>query len=281
MAKQWIKRVSEPDVKSKFYTTIAGKGLSGCIQGNASTNKVKNRQATYSVLPNCVGYAHGRSLEIMGATEACSEIPTCNAEDWNDVSKWEHGQSPKLGAIACWRSGKNWDGSDGCGHVAIVEEVYTDGSFLVSESGWSGFYFRTRKIPANKFYGSGLTFECFLYNPYADRNYEEVKAPTAKEEIGAIDYKKYLPKRGYIQKGDNLELVGRIAEFMYRMFPLYTKKAALGNIYGPNMIAAITEFQRRIVGMKLPSGGTYLRSEVDGILGPKTLEALVVYGFKL
>lgn len=268
MAKQWIKRVSEPDVKSKFYTTIEGKGLSGCIQGNASTNKVKNRQATYSVLPNCVGYAHGRSLEIMGATEACSEIPTCNAEDWNDVSKWEHGQSPKLGAIACWRSGKNWDGSDGCGHVAIVEEVYSDGSFLISESGWSSFYFRTRKIPANKFYGSGLTWECFLYNPYASKNYEEIKTV----EPSSINYKNYLPKRGWIAKGDNLELVGRIAEFMYRMFPLYTKEAALGNIYGPNIMASILEFQKR-TGMA--------KSDCDGLVGPKTLKKLVEYGFKL
>lgn len=276
--KQWIKRVSEPDIKSKYYTTVAGKGLCSCIQGNASTNKVKNRQTTYSCLPNCVGYAHSRSLEIMKATEPCNEIPTCDAGKWDDVSKWEHGQIPKLGAIAVWEGNTS---STSCGHVAIVEEIYSSGAFLVSESGWSSFYFRTSCIPASKFYGSGLKFKCFLYNPYADRNFEEEKAPTTKEEIGAINYKKYLPKRGWIAKGDNIELVGRIAEFMYRMFPSYTKKAALGNIYGPNIITSISEFQRRIIGTKLPSGAVFNRADADGLIGPKTLEALVVYGFKL
>lgn len=78
----------------------------------------------------------------------------------------------------------------------------------------------------------------------------------------------FLPARGYFKRGDNNSNVGKIASFMYKTFPSYTKRAALGNLYGPNLIASIKEFQRR----------TGLVS--DGCTGPKTLSKLVEYGFR-
>ena len=289
MSKQWIKRTTEPDVNSKYYTTKAGKGINGCIQGNAKTNKVKNRQATYSVMPNCTGYAHARSLEIMRATEPCSEIPTCNAEDWNDMCKWEHGQTPKLGAIACWRCGKNWNGNDGCGHVAIVEEVYSNGDFLVSESGWTGWYFRTTRIAANKFYGSGLTFECFLYNPYADRNFEEVKAPDPVAPAASG----FLPAKGYWKYGDKDARIGQLCQYFYDYFPAYAtllkrnKKNLLGNLFGDNLLAWVKEFQKRTSDeayQLLGNGqdkGKFIKNYADGNVGKQTYTMLKKYGFKL
>ena len=83
-----------------------------------------------------------------------------------------------------------------------------------------------------------------------------------------IDAKTFLPARGYFKKGDVSPNVGKIAEFMRRVFPSYTDKRALGNIYGPYLIKAITEFQRR-TGL-----------EPDGYFGPLTLAKLVNYGFK-
>lgn len=77
-----------------------------------------------------------------------------------------------------------------------------------------------------------------------------------------------LPSRGYWRLGDNDKRVGQIASFMYKTFPSYTKKAALGNYYGPNLKAAIREFQRR-TGL-----------ETDGNTGPITLGMLRRYGFK-
>ena len=62
--------------------------------------------------------------------------------------------------------------------------------------------------------------------------------------------------------------VGKIASFMYKTFPAYTKKAALGNWFGPNLKKAVTEFQRRT------------KLEADGNVGPKTLAKLRQYGFK-
>lgn len=78
----------------------------------------------------------------------------------------------------------------------------------------------------------------------------------------------FLPKRGYFKLGDVSSNVGKIASFMYRTFPSYTKKSALGNVYGPNLRNAIKEFQRR-TGL-----------EADGCVGPLTLKKLEKHGFK-
>ena len=83
-----------------------------------------------------------------------------------------------------------------------------------------------------------------------------------------IDAKSFLPARGYFMKGDVSPNVGKIAEHMYKWFPSYTDKRALGNIYGPYLIKAITEFQRR-TGL-----------EPDGYFGPLTLAKLEKFGFK-
>ena len=78
----------------------------------------------------------------------------------------------------------------------------------------------------------------------------------------------FLPARGYFKRGDNNANVGKIASFMRKTFPSCTSVKALGNLYGPNLIASIKEFQRR-TGLV-----------ADGCTGPKTLAKLVEYGFR-
>ena len=78
----------------------------------------------------------------------------------------------------------------------------------------------------------------------------------------------FLGERGYFKLGDKHPNVGKIASFMYKTFPSYTKRAALGNLYGLNLIASIKEFQRR----------TNLTP--DGMVGPLTLAKLVEHGFR-
>lgn len=78
----------------------------------------------------------------------------------------------------------------------------------------------------------------------------------------------FFPPRGYFMNGDVSANVGKIAEFMRKMFPSYTSKKALGNTYGPYLIKAVTEFQKR-TGL-----------EPDGYFGPLTLKKLKKYGFK-
>lgn len=78
----------------------------------------------------------------------------------------------------------------------------------------------------------------------------------------------FLPARGYIKLGDKSENISKLATFMRKTFPSYTSSKALGNLYGPNLMASIKEFQRR-VGLK-----------PDGMVGPLTLAKLVEHGFR-
>lgn len=78
----------------------------------------------------------------------------------------------------------------------------------------------------------------------------------------------FLGAKGYFSFGDNHKNIGKIASFMYKTFPAYTSKNALGNYYGKYIQASIKEFQKR-TGL-----------EADGCAGPLTLKELKKYGFK-
>lgn len=80
--------------------------------------------------------------------------------------------------------------------------------------------------------------------------------------------KSFLPAKGYLCLGDRGENVGKISSFMYKTFPAYTSKQALGNYFGPKVKASIIEFQKR-TGLKQ-----------DGRVDEKTLAQLTKYGFK-
>ena len=84
----------------------------------------------------------------------------------------------------------------------------------------------------------------------------------------------FLGNKGYFSLGDNHESIGKIAEFMRRVFPSYTDKRALGNYYGPFIKSSIMEFQKRA-----HAEGNY-NAEIDGNTGPITLASLKKYGFK-
>lgn len=86
-------------------------------------------------MPNCTAYAYGRAYEIL-KTEP--KLSWGNAEDWYGYNKskgyYKYGQTPKLGAIACWA----YDG--GGGHVAVVEKIENE-KITFSNSAWSGSNF--------------------------------------------------------------------------------------------------------------------------------------------
>ncbi|MCM1544863.1 MAG: peptidoglycan-binding protein [Ruminococcus sp.] len=97
---------------------------------------------------------------------------------------------------------------------------------------------------------------------------EPKKTATKKPAASTNKTGSFLPARGYFKKGDVSANVGKVATFMRKTFPSYTSEKALGNIYGDNLIAAITEFQKR-KGLK-----------ADGCLGALTLTELTKHGFK-
>ena len=119
-----------------------------------------------SCLPNCVGYCWGRWRELLGDYHRLSR---CNAEDWygNTADGYKRGRTPKVGAVICWRKGRLYDGSDGAGHVAVVEKVEANGDIVTSESAWGGERFRTRAYTKKSGYclAEGYEFQGFIYIP--------------------------------------------------------------------------------------------------------------------
>ncbi len=125
-----------------------------------------------SVLPNCVGYAWGRWLELLDKKPRLSRA---NAEDWWAYGDgYERGQSPRLGAVICWSKGRAGNGSDGAGHVAVVEKILSSTKILTSESGYGSsipFWTKTRQLgDGNWGQKSKYIFQGFIYLP---ENFEE------------------------------------------------------------------------------------------------------------
>ena len=118
-------------------------------------------------LPNCTCYAFGRFWEITGG--AMPNLSLGNAEEWfGKADGYGRGQTPKLGAVACWRNGQVGVASDGAGHVAIVEVINEDGSIVTSESGWGAsrtMWTEHRQNDGNWGQVSPYIFQGFIYIP--------------------------------------------------------------------------------------------------------------------
>ncbi len=99
-------------------------------------------------MPNCTCYAWGRAYEILGSQP---QLSTYSAYLWYDYNKdnkiYSYGQTPKLGAIACWVYSSGY-----AGHVAVVEKI-TSTTVTFSNSAWGGeeFYLSTAPVsdPSN------------------------------------------------------------------------------------------------------------------------------------
>ena len=149
-------QTSIPDTTDPYFIRIGYGGYSPCIAGYPE-------YFPGSPLANCVGYAWGIAAKR-------ENDPQCNIgcilpNTWpTDAWHWINypngratGLTPQLGAIACWT---NIGGTNG--HVASVEEIYPDGSWLASESGYNGYYFRNHvyNSASDK---SGFIFQGFIY----------------------------------------------------------------------------------------------------------------------
>lgn len=148
-------RLTEPSTTDKHWIHTSKGGLNECIliSGN-------------SCLPNCVGYAWGRFYEIVGKRPTLSRA---NAENWYGTSDgYARSATPALGAVACWAKGKVGVGSDGAGHVAIVEEIKPNGDIVTSNSGYSSKRFWTQIFTKASGYAmNGYTFQGFIIPPGA------------------------------------------------------------------------------------------------------------------
>lgn len=143
---------------------------------------------------NCTCYAWGRLYEITG--KKFYELHG-NAEKWWDAADnagLSKGQTPKLGAIACWAAGDTNTADDGAGHVAVVEEIHEDGTWIASESGYQVYLFKTEEIPADNSRGT-YDFKGFIYCGIdfdGDEGSKETMSEIDAKKLVVCDYAQYL-----------------------------------------------------------------------------------------
>lgn len=189
-------RLTRPTAGNKYYITKSSGGYSDAIKG-------KPVDSQCNVLSNCVGYACGRFNEI-GGYGCCKYLRPVNAENFMQyASGLQVGQTPKLGACMVWRKGATLSGSDGAGHVAIVEQIISATEVVTSESGYNSktpFWTKNRKKGTGNWgAGSGYTFLGFIYNPAVSDNATVTHSPgTAAEAGSTLEH----------QVGDVVEFVG-------------------------------------------------------------------------
>lgn len=128
-------------------------------------------------MPNCTAYAYGRYAELWGIyLPIIKGKARGNAEDWFDVikanDKFKTSDKPQLGAVACWKCGKILNGSDGAGHVAIVEEILPNGDTITSNSAYKGTEWYEQTLKASEGYnwtssisGKKYIFQGFILPP--------------------------------------------------------------------------------------------------------------------
>lgn len=157
---------------NKYYMVKSSGGYSGCIKGYPTI-------PTANVLCNCVGFANSRFNEIINDPNLKGiELPfkyqlVCNAENFIESAKKQGlkiSKVPTVGGIMVWQKGRTLGGGDGAGHVAIVEEIYKDGSIYTSESGYGSRDWAFKNIRRNNSNGrwgqnSAYTFRGCIINP--------------------------------------------------------------------------------------------------------------------
>lgn len=159
--------LSAPLLLNKCYISTR---QSGSIGPGYNPCEYYNNGDVLFCLPNCVGYAWGRFIEMAGVKEC--KLSTGNANQWwgNTSDGYQRGQVPKVGAIMCWDTNGKY------GHVAVVEEVYNDLSVLISESRFvegakydpaDKKHWNAQIIPTSANYSTIYAkFRGFIYNPY-------------------------------------------------------------------------------------------------------------------
>lgn len=181
----FVPRLTKPEKGNKYYNTKANGGYSNAIKGSPTDSDC-------DVLANCVGYAYGRFNEI-GGYGSCKYLKSVNAENFIQYKgDLEVGQTPKLGACMVWQKGASLSGSDGAGHVAIVEKIVSATEIVTSESGYGAskpFWTQTRKKgDGNWGQGSAYKFLGFIYNP-AVKDTTVVKNETTPVVTSSLKYK--------------------------------------------------------------------------------------------
>lgn len=252
-------RLTRPTSGNKYYIRKANGGYSNAIAGKPTDSQC-------DVLSNCVGYAYGRFNEI-GGYGYCKYLAPVNAENFMDYKgSCKVGQTPKVGACMVWQKGATLSGSDGAGHVAIVEKVISDTEVVTSESGWNSakpFWTSTRKKGSNGRWGagSGYKFLGFIYNPAVSDSDNAVKPANAYNDTSLKEFIKSvqtaigaavdgiagpetLSKTITVSsKKNNRHAVVKVVQKRLKELG-YVEVGAADGIAGPKFTSAVAHFQQ-------------------------------------
>lgn len=275
-------RLTQPKNNKYYIRTVTG-GLNGAVAGRPAISGA-------NVLCNCVGYSNGRFNEICNDPNMTGTyLPfkyqlVCNAENFIESAKKQGLQissTPAQGGIMVWKKGKTLSGSDGAGHVAVVEEVYEDGSILTSESGWNAWAFKTvRRYNTNGRWGqaSGYTFRGCILNPCV-KDGKVVPAPKLTVDgVGGPATIRAL--QNFLGTPADGILSGQSSTLHKKYFPSITSVE-----YGTKGSACVKQLQR---WLKITQDGIWgkntsvalqkeLGVQADGVFGPSSVRALQQY----
>lgn len=159
-------RLSSPSLTNKYYIHYTKGGVNECI-------RIRND----SVLPNCVGYAWGRFYEI---SKNKPNLCRGNAELWWKFKDgYKRSSKPEVGAVICWSKGTVGNSKDGAGHVAIVEKVSSDGTIVISQSGYNTKRFWTSVLKP-PYILKGYKLQGFILNPAVKKKEIKIIMNTVK-----------------------------------------------------------------------------------------------------
>jgi hypothetical protein len=177
----------------------------------------------------------------------------------SDIKRLSKGQKFKRGDLICYE-GTDGNATGNHFHFAVGKGKYLGTGWAKNTKGkWVLTCTGGAKKPEEMFY-IDKAFTTLV------KKTQGIKFKNLPKQTTIDDF---LPAIGYFKKGDTHENIGKIAEFMYKNFPLYTKKQALGNYYGKNLVYSIKEFKKRT---RLP---------VNEKIDRDAVEYLINLGFKL
>lgn len=253
-------RTTKPEAGNKYYIRKASGGYSNAIQGYPT-------DPDCDVLSNCVGYAYGRFNEI-GDYGCCRYLASVNAENFMQYKgSCQSGQIPQIGACMVWQKGPTLRGSDGAGHVAIVEKVISETEVFTSESGYGSraFWNQTRKKGADGRWGAGsaYTFLGFIYHPAIALPQASCPENTLPAEDSTADAKAVTgnspSSESTVTVGDIVEIANNAVYYSGKAIParILCRKWIVKAISGDR--AVIDESTDGLRGINSPIHAKYLK----------------------
>ena len=186
-------RYTRPENGNPYYNRKQDGGYSPAIAGSPCVKEL-------TVLRNCVGYAHSRFHEIA----QCKKMNLFDAVNAENIfgNAAAHGLRtgffPDPGALIVWQKGATLSGSDGAGHVAVVECLTSSGGITTSESGWNAskdFWTASYTIPFS--YGANYKLLGLVYQPSADL---DIKQGDKGQRVAWIQAR--LAAKGYLRSSE-------------------------------------------------------------------------------